>query len=188
MRRVTKAYQALQDRNNPDEVESHGPYKCERADAWVGEGYYFWETFIDNAHWWGKSHYDEYIICEAEFDFDDDRCFDLAGNTQHMQEFQQILTLLKEQGLIDSNTSIGRVIRYLQNRNLFQYEACRVTSPQSRRLNSDHNKPTPIGKGNNSYTVHLQPPFQICFYSSHSLNLRNYKVIYPEQYREGYGV
>ena len=101
---------------------------------------------------------------------------------------EQITELLKEQGLIDSNTSIGRVIRYLQNQNLFQYEACRVTSPQSRRLNSDHNKPTPIGKANNSYTVHLQPPFQICFYSSHSLNLRNYKVIYPEQYREGYGV
>jgi hypothetical protein len=30
------------------------PVKCTRTDAWLGEGYYFWDDILD-AHLWGKT-------------------------------------------------------------------------------------------------------------------------------------
>ena len=49
---VKKIFQTLEDRNNPDEVESQGPFICTN-NPWLGKGYYFWDTFLDLAHWWG---------------------------------------------------------------------------------------------------------------------------------------
>ena len=46
---VKKIFQTLEDRNNPDEVESQGPFICTN-NPWLGKGYYFWDTFLDLAH------------------------------------------------------------------------------------------------------------------------------------------
>ena len=45
---VKKIFQTLEDRNNPDEVESQGPFICTN-NPWLGKGYYFWDTFLDLA-------------------------------------------------------------------------------------------------------------------------------------------
>ena len=37
-------YQTVEDRGNPDYVEQHGPFICTNKNAWLGEGYYFWDT------------------------------------------------------------------------------------------------------------------------------------------------
>lgn len=42
-------YQTVEDRNNPDDVEQHGPFLCTNKMAWLGHGYYFWDTFINLA-------------------------------------------------------------------------------------------------------------------------------------------
>ena len=47
-------FQAIKDLDNPDEIEQNGPFKCRREDAWLGEGYYFWDSFVELAHWWGR--------------------------------------------------------------------------------------------------------------------------------------
>lgn len=47
-------FQAVKDLDNPDEIEQNGPFKCRREDAWLGEGYYFWDSFVELAHWWGR--------------------------------------------------------------------------------------------------------------------------------------
>jgi hypothetical protein len=46
------------------------PIKCVRDNAWLGEGFYFWDD-LDFAHQWGKSskkNTGEYEIYEAEID------------------------------------------------------------------------------------------------------------------------
>ena len=64
----TDIYQTLEDRQNYDDVEKHGPYFCCARDAngtpksgvkepWLGEGYYFWDTRIADAQWWGNTIY-----------------------------------------------------------------------------------------------------------------------------------
>lgn len=58
--KYTDIYQTLEDRQNYDDVEEHGPYFCCARDAngipkngvkepWLGEGYYFWDTRIADA-------------------------------------------------------------------------------------------------------------------------------------------
>lgn len=32
-------YQTVEDRDNPDNIEAEGPFKCTRKDAWLGEYY-----------------------------------------------------------------------------------------------------------------------------------------------------
>ena len=36
-----KAYQTLENRNNPDKIEEQGPFLCSHKNAWLGKGYYF---------------------------------------------------------------------------------------------------------------------------------------------------
>lgn len=71
-------YQTLEDRQTDlDKIESNGPYSCRWENSWLGNGYYFWDTFIDNAHWWGvegRKYKNGYIICQAECDFNDTEC------------------------------------------------------------------------------------------------------------------
>ena len=50
----TILYQTVDDRRNIKYVLENAPFKCTRNDAWLGEGYYFWDTFINFAHWWGE--------------------------------------------------------------------------------------------------------------------------------------
>src|SRR5574344_2178285 len=81
--RLADIYQTLEERNNNDQVEKHGPYFCSLYDdsgrlkngikePWLGEGYYFWDARINDAHWWGKTIYlrekKGYIVCHTQYD------------------------------------------------------------------------------------------------------------------------
>lgn len=65
-------YQTLEDRDNVDYVEANGPFLGNVRDRWLGKGYYFWDTFIDAAHYWGFVSYKvkgkDYIIAKSEVD------------------------------------------------------------------------------------------------------------------------
>ena len=69
----TDIYQTLEDRQNYEDVEEHGPYFCYARYAngnpksgvkepWLGEGYYFWDTRIADARWWGDTVYISFAI------------------------------------------------------------------------------------------------------------------------------
>lgn len=53
MSELSPIFQTLEDRDNPDKVEQHGPYQSEMS-HWLGKGYYFWDRNITRAHWWGR--------------------------------------------------------------------------------------------------------------------------------------
>jgi hypothetical protein len=84
-------YQTLRDDDNADGVESNGPYLCDLKSAWLGRGYYFWDSAIELAHWWGKSRYPQngYIICRSII-HNDDEIFDLYNNHEHRTLFLKI--------------------------------------------------------------------------------------------------
>jgi hypothetical protein len=71
-------YQTLENRGNLDFIENNGPFICKRNNAWLGTGYYFWESFIENAHWWGKecnNYPNGYVICKAIYTENEEKCF-----------------------------------------------------------------------------------------------------------------
>jgi hypothetical protein len=183
-------YQTLDDLGNPDEIENHGPYRCDRKNAWLGVGFYFWESFIQNAHWWGNSNYkvNGYIICEAIYTKDENKCFNLIDDEIHIKMFNDAKSLMLKEGLYVQNvTTVARVIHYLRTTlKIFTYEAIRVYGVNSKSINSDYSNISIFNSYHIQQYLDTNPAIQICFYRNNSLDLRNYKVIYPAYYNDDY--
>ena len=182
-------YQTLKDKNYL-QVEENGPFPCIWENTWLGDGYYFWEEFIELAHWWGVNHRNgSYIICEAECDFNN-KCLDLVGDMSHVRLCRDAISIMKKQGKINHQTTVSRVLRFMKGEfKSFSFEAIRIyginsispneskSSDYSQRLKFEINKP--------QYFDTL-PAVQLCLFSKNSLNLRNYKIVYPHDYCEDY--
>jgi len=183
------AYQTLENRDNADVVDNNGPFLCNKKFAWLGDGYYFWDSFIENAHWWGcKSYNNNYFVCQAIYDFDESKCFNLIDNVEHLQLFNNTKKILKEKGLyVINETTVSRIIEHLKNTlKIFKYEAIRVYGVNSKSNKTPFSNRTIFDNKNNTSYLDSLPAIQICFYSKTSLNLRNYKLIFPIEYMEGY--
>ena len=177
-----KAYQTLENRNNPDKIEEQGPFLCSHKNAWLGKGYYFWDSFIENAHWWGREGYkSNYVICESTFELDEDKCFNLIDNLDHLKSFQFAKLSLQEKQ-IHNNPVVPRVIELLKQQKSFKYEAIRANG-----INSKNENRTPF-KANRPQYLELSPAIQICFLTKEALNRKDFKIVYPEEYAEGYVV
>lgn len=188
---IRKAYQTLEDRDNPDEVEKDGPFLCNRKDAWLGEGYYFWDSFIENAHWWGQEgarYQNGYIICESSFELNE-KCLDLYDNPEHIKMFNLAIQSMKEQGLFKENkTTLGTIIEFLKQSPNFTYEAIRANGVNSISQQSSFSKRIPFKLGKNHQYWDATPAIQICFIKKDGLNRKGFKIIYPSEYSEGYVV
>lgn len=186
MKKIVKIYQTLTDRDNPDYILDNGPFKCNHHNAWLGTGYYFWDTFIENAHWWGKDWLNQpYIICEAKISIDEDSCFDLVGNTNHMLEFENALNFLKTKKIANSSSNVAKIINYLKTINTFNYSCVRVNGINSK---SRHLQPNYQLKFETNRTAHLEykPPIQFCVFNFDKLDFKDYKIIYPDYYTDDY--
>lgn len=136
--RPTKIYQTLENRNNNKEIEKHGPYYCSLLDGqgeikvgakapWLGEGYYFWDTHIEDAHWWGQTVYKDmgYVICQTTYDAHSPLLYDLLGDLEAFDEFVKIAQLVKKVSQ-EERVSFAVVLQYLKNHTGFAYRAVRV--------------------------------------------------------------
>lgn len=187
MEKQLKVYQTVENRGNPEEIKREGPYKGDKKVAWLGMGYYFWESHEANAHWWGKSCYKSkgYIICQASYSLNN-CCFDLYDNCEHAKIFKEAIELLTQQGLYKKGkTTVARIIEFLRAIDAFPYNATRVKGEEVRRKNSAFQEGLTFQEGLPAY-LDLEPPIQLCFYNKESLNLEEYKIVYPDIYREDY--
>ena len=171
------AYQTLEDRDNPDEIEDNGPYKCRRPNAWLGFGYYFWDSNIQWAHDWGQQSYNnEYIICEASIELTDS-CYDLVGCIAHQLEMIEIIGEFKKSGYLSDKGEIyvGQVIELMKNRGIFDYSAIRA---------NDNKKAYDFFfTSNNVENTTLLKRTQICLIDKTNLISRTFRVIHPKHYK-----
>ena len=134
----TTIYQTLEDRDNDEEVQEHGPYWCDLYEAdgkkkegikepWLGAGYYFWDTLIEDAHWWGRTIYPKkgYIVCQSQYDSHSPHLFDLVGNVSHYREFVDCVAVMKSNGK-GQKRSFPEVLAYLKQHADFRYKAVRA--------------------------------------------------------------
>lgn len=193
MSKKLTVYQTLKNKNNSTEVESDGPFSCNWSNAWLGEGYYFWETFLNSAHWWGKMHcLNNYFICEATCVKTETNCFDLVGDSEHMSIFSDTVELMRKNGLIQKTTTVPRILQYLKDDiKIFHFDATRAvgfTSIASKKSSKYLKKMLfelpKVGKV--EHYMHYLPPIQICFYKKDSMGLNGYKIIYPDEYNNDY--
>lgn len=193
MSKKLTVYQTLKNKDNADYVESHGPFICNWTNAWLGEGYYFWEAFIDHAHWWGKARCNgNYFICESNCVKTETNCFDLVGDTDHMTIFSEAVDQMAKRGLKNAKTTVPRILHFLKfDSKVFHYDATRAVGFTSI---SEENSPEyikkllfePIKSDKVAHYINYRPPIQICFYRKDSMELNGYKVIFPYEYMEGY--
>lgn len=183
-------YQTLQDRENPDEVENNGPYHCNWNNSWLGDGYYFWDSFIENAHWWGETHCNGYyMICEALVDLDESNCFNLVGNTNHLKDFGDSIEFMKEKGLISQNTTVSRVLEFMKKNNLFlDYSAIRAYGINSKGKDYEPNYRIKFEVDKKFQYLPYKPEIQLCVINFKSLNFRSFKIVHPDFYNPEYAV
>lgn len=137
--KTTDIYQTLEERQNDEEVEDHGPYFCSERYAngilksgtkepWLGEGYYFWDTRIADARWWGDTVYSRkgYIICKTTYDQNSPLLYDLVGDIRQFDEFIDCAELIKKK-LNLKTVKFPVVLAYMKKENVdFNYKAIRV--------------------------------------------------------------
>lgn len=107
--RTRQLFQSVEDRGHTLVV----PILCNDNDAWLGKGYYFWDSEIVDAHWWGQTHYNNhYVIYKSEYDYDSLYFLDLLGNTEHRKYFFIFAQALMEKK--QKNYSVGETIEILK--------------------------------------------------------------------------
>ena len=188
---IRTVYQTLEDRGNPDYVEQNGPFKCDRNNAWLGDGYYFWDSFIENAHWWGSegaSYSNGYMICKSTYLLDEEKCFNLIDNAIHFKMYNDTKQLMKDKGLYKENsTTVARIIEHIKNTlKIFKYDGIRVYGINSKSFSSPYSNRTIFDKKHNTKYLDSLPAIQICFYTTKSLNLKGFKLIHPPEYTDDY--
>lgn len=174
-------YQTVEDRENPDQIESMGPVRCNAKNAWLGHGYYFWDTFIENAHWWGKLRYrSNYVIVKySATDLADSRCFDLHGNMEHLQAFKLILEEMRGRNLVNEKTTVAHIIEFLKRTTKFTdtYDSIRACGNYSKIPDS-----TLPFEPRLPALLDVNPPVQICLFSKLSMGLSRGAIVYPPRY------
>ena len=191
--KTKEVFQTLENRGSNNKIlEQEGPYPCHWDNSWLGNGYYFWDTFIENAHWWGKKvrqYTNGHIICKAECDYDTINCLDLYGELEQLKMFKEAYDLMLKNGVVDKHTTVKNFLEKLkgQTSNFSTYTAIRVNGVLSKGYNSIYAVNFLFEKDKWQY-FEMVPAVQICLFKKNSLNLRNYKVVYPEYFIDGYYV
>lgn len=170
-------FQTIKNTGNPQQIEKDGPYKCVRNDAWLGEGYYFWDTFVDLAHKWGEVAYNEnYIICHSTCNGDLSYVYDLY-NPQILNEFREITTKLQTKIASENGKLYMKdIISLIRKKTTFKkYKAIRARFERSLTVERSH-----INVSKNAY-LDTTPAIQWCVIDKKFLS-GPYKVIYPQEY------
>lgn len=137
--KITNIYQTLEDRQNYMEIEKHGPYFCSEhydngilkrgiQEPWLGEGYYFWDSRISDARWWGKTVYGlkGYVVCRTTYDQHSPLLYDLLGNIEQFDEFIRNAELIKKERSLKT-IKFSVVLAYMKTKVTdFNYKAIRV--------------------------------------------------------------
>lgn len=189
---TSRIYQTLENRNNHEEILSHGPYICVRSDAWLSEGYYFWDTFIENAHDWGMMSYKEiskYCIFQGTYYLSNEVCFNLC-EPYFLYTFKKVVDRLVEKKIKSKNMLVAEVIDYM-----------RFEAPDAIEFHEKYLAVKAIGfkyhENKDSSLAHLQfkkkytndflnlhPRVQVAIFQEGIKDINDWQICFPEKFVE----
>ena len=195
----TALYQAIDGGRN---AVPETPIYCSSSDARLGEGYYFWDSAIHAAHWWGRTHYGEnYLICQSFYDAHSEHYFDLLGDLTHRERLRECADVLREEK--QEVFSIAEVLKVLRKMPGFEEEYWAIRAEAVNKRYSDRKLDIPLHKGNSSPCEETDIPFahadrrlviscsqrvQVCVTNLAFLLEGEYRSVYPEYRDESYVV
>lgn len=180
---ICDIFQTVKDLDNVDRLEQQGPIFCDSNSAWLGHGYYFWDSEIELAHWWGEVHclnygYD-YLILKSSYDKWSDSLFDLYDNAAHRRDMVTALNIAKER-TNKRYITVPYLIEILKKSKNFCYRAIRAKFDNSINAGNliDYR---PFANKNSKSKLDLYPAIQICVLDKSFLE-SPVKVVYPNEY------
>jgi hypothetical protein len=176
-------FHTVDDRSNPEEVNAQGPFVCDDESAWLGIGYYFWDSDIDLAHWWGRSHYQgKYMICQAQGKMDD-RCLDLLDGNQRLRFKEKCKEFLIKMDKRQEDVFVHEMLTLWINLegDIFNSVRAVPTSPDGFSIKRAFRI---IFSNNPTAFLDFNLPVQVCLYDKKALSLNNFRVVHPTYYLE----
>lgn len=173
----TTVYQTIESTKDKDKIIREAPFLCEddpkELKEWLGSGYYFWDTFIELAYWWGRVHYlkrhKHYAICKTKLKCDSDAILDLVGNLEQVKDVQEIIHQMRVCPEFNSKTFKAQlVINYIRNILKVPYKAIRAYGENSSRDKSIKDFRL---KFSSQAFLNLCPEVQICVIDKSILDL-----------------
>ncbi len=191
---MTTGYHTVEDRGNPDYIEMEAPFLCERDDAWLGHGYYFWDTNITWAHEWGNGNMnrvrnpwlDGYVICKAAIENAPEIMFDLVGNVEHQLEFEAMIELLEaDESYHRERPVVAEILQFMNDQGFFTYKSVRAADYPPKKIVEVDFRPSKGGQ------APQRPPFmiigqrfQVCLFEKSAVTLRDFSIIFPSNYQK----
>lgn len=181
-------YQTLEDRGNVDDVEANGPYLSDVRDCWLGKGYYYWDTFLEAAHYWGYVSYTvkgkDYIIAKSDLLIPADKLLNLLEPEQLAMFKRWIDSYSKT--FPETDVTVEKVIAHAEKimGSAFPYVAIKAEFRESFTNKSYQDRIYPRVNPNGKAYLDLRPPVQICIKDKSIIGSNNFKVIYPTKYAE----
>lgn len=104
----------------PD-VRKNAPYPSSRNNAFLSDGYYFWEDNEPLAKDWGGKTYlikgKSYFVCQFSITCNQDEFYDLVGNRSHQRHLLSIRKFLTQRRQNLHGWPIGKIIDFLREAN-----------------------------------------------------------------------
>lgn len=181
---VKKLYQTIEDTGDYEKILQDGPFPCTIDGAWLGEGYYFWDTLERNAHWWGQVHYvrfgRSFLITSGNCDFEQEKCLDLHNDLVQLIDIEKVYYRILDETEEKEIVTVSRVIEYLKKSDKFPYHCIRASGifvKTEKKNRSKYPFVIPFEKNKDRKLLDLCPPVQICIIDKKLMNFRDYEII-----------
>lgn len=161
-----------------EKLSQLGPIKCNDKDAWLGCGFYFWDSYINDAYWWGNKHYHgDFAVFKSGYDYDSYEYLDLMGNTEHRDYiFNCHNALYKKCG---SKLRMGQLIEILKKADdNFIFKAVRAipdtTTTNTSKIYFEQKK---------SFFQQQKQKIQLCVFDKSFLINNQFELVYQVNYQ-----
>ncbi|MBR6250729.1 MAG: hypothetical protein IKR17_05995 [Bacteroidales bacterium] len=152
-------YHTSQGEGKISEVVKSAPFRSEN-DGWLSQGYYFWEGFIEHAHYWGKTHYHgSYYIFKAKAV--NNICVFSLLEPIHLKIFNKTCDLI---GKNRNDITVRDVINFLRDKTKFSFDAIKAYTS----FGSIREKWIPYVESN-TRQLPTMPAVQICIFDKRSI-------------------
>lgn len=147
-----------------------------KKDCWLGQGYYFWEVFIKNAHRWGETSYiryhKRYEIFHYQYDNSSPECLDLLNIIQRKQFDEDLEEVMKS--CDETPVCVGVMIELI--RKVFPEEYSKYECVRDWPQNGLGSKIIPYNvteDGENQGRYYFNIPIQVCFWSKQHRGMKS---------------
>lgn len=177
-------HHTVEDRNNADEIEQAGGFKCIDSKAFLGVGVYYWDNHLEYAHFWGQKRYPSgYVICQSSIECEDEFFLDLIGRREDQMYLLELYDKLNGKYNC-KGWPIGKFVSLLRKLNelgqykgIFSYTAIRAMDHAARKTTPD----VQFVEQRHHFT-NLSPVYIICISGSTGITFHNFAIIFPAFY------